>query len=168
METDCATTTPAGATATAPIKAVGPREIQPPNDPGPHRLIGPRDLALTAVLALAAAWITGDAWSDILRLGLADEELSYVLLAPVVIGWLAWVRRHDLMKCSGRRGWIGLPILLFGWLVYWYGFHADPVLWRAGAVVVVVGTIVTVAGGDLLFKLAPAFVAGSFLIPILP
>ncbi len=127
-----------------------------------------RDICIAAILAIVAIVITGDAWGDILRLGLVDEELSYVLLAPCVIAWLAWVRRKELMQCHMERGWVGLPILLGGWLIYWYGFHVDPVLWRAGAVVIVVGTIVTATGGDILLKLAPAFFACIFLIPILP
>jgi exosortase len=132
------------------------------------RMLSRRDIGIAGVLALAAGVISGDAWSDILRLGFADEELSYVLLAPFVIAWLAWVRRRDLLKCRIEKGWVGLPILLAGWLTYWYGFHADPVLWRAGAVVIVVGAIVMAVGGDILLKLAPAIFACIFLIPILP
>src|SRR6185503_2948211 len=92
--------------------------------------VSARDLMLAAALALLSAVILPDSWRDILRLGLANEELSYVLLAPVMIVWIAWNRRGALERCRVRGGWAGLAILLFGWLTYWYGFHTDPVLWR--------------------------------------
>jgi exosortase len=127
-----------------------------------------RDLMLAAALALLSAVILLDSWRDILRLGLANEELSYVLLAPVMIVWIAWNRRGALERCRIRGGWAGLAILLFGWLTYWYGFHTDPVLWRAGAVVVAVGALVAVLGRDVLWRFGPAFAAAVFLIPISP
>jgi exosortase len=134
----------------------------------PQRTISARDLLLAAALALLSGVILSDSWRDILRLGLANEELSYVLLAPVMIIWIAWNRRAALARCQLRGGWAGLAILLFGWFTYWYGFHVDPVLWRAGAIVVAVGAVVAVLGRDVLFRFAPAFAAAVFLIPISP
>src|SRR5688572_18355024 len=117
--------------------------------------VGRRDLILAGALALLSGVILLDSWRDILRLGLANEELSYVLLAPVMIVWVAWSRRHTLSNCRLRGGWLGLMILLFGWFTYWFGFHVDPVLWRAGAVVVAVGAVVSVLGRDVFWKFAP-------------
>ena len=141
--------------------ATVPRHSPPPR-------VTSRDLYIAAGACLASILVTFDAWTDIFRLGSADEELSYVLLAPIVILWLVWIRRDALLQCRLRHGWVGIVILLFGWLTYWYGFNADPVLWRAGAVILAVGAVVTVAGGEVLLKLAPAFFACIFLIPILP
>ena len=130
--------------------------------------ISARDLLMAAAGCVAAVLITGDAWTDIFRLGSADEELSYVLLAPIVILWLVWIRRDELRQCGIRHGWVGILILLGGWLSYWYGFNSDPVIWRAGAVILAVGAVVTVMGGEAFIKLMPAFFACIFLIPILP
>jgi exosortase len=129
-----------------------------------------RDLLITAVLLLAAVLVTFDAWYSIFHLGAANEELSYVLLAPVIIGWLAWARRRQLRRTHVRGGWVGLLILGFGWFLYSYGFVADPVLWRAGAVLVAVGAVVAGLGCEVLMRLrfAPAFLAAVFLIPISP
>ena len=91
-----------------------------------------------------------------------------MFLAPVVIAWLVWSRLPALRQCRVRHAWVGILILLGGWLSYWYGFNSDPVLWRAGAVVLAVGAVVTVVGGEVFLKLAPAFFACIFLIPILP
>jgi len=133
-----------------------------------ERLIGRRDLLVAGAMALISALITYDAWIDIFRLGFVDEELSYVLLAPVVIGWLAWVRRDQLKDCPLHREWTGLLILLFGWLVFGYGYVTDPVLWRAGAVTIAVGAAASVLGYSFIWRFAPVFAACIFLIPVLP
>jgi exosortase len=132
------------------------------------RLIGPVDLLWAAALVLAAVFVIFDAWRDTLRIALSDEECSYVLLAPVVIGWLAWVRRDALSRCAVRRQWAGLAMLAAGWLIWWHGYLTDPVIWRAGAVVVAVGAFVAAIGFDASLKLAPALAACVFLIPVDP
>src|SRR5262249_50728648 len=101
---------------------------------GPISVIGKSDWLLAAAMAAVAVIVMFDAWMDIARLGLFREELSYVLLAPVVIGWVAMARWPRLQGCTVRHAWCGLGILLFGWMTFWYGYWGDPVLWRAGAV----------------------------------
>jgi exosortase len=127
-----------------------------------------RDALFAAGMAVMVGLVTGDAWRDIFRLGLEREELSYVLLAPVVITWLFWSRRHQLARCRVRGEWAGMAILLGGYGIYWYGFLADPVLWRAGAVVAVVGGVLSILGSEVLMASLPAFVAAVFLIPVSP
>ena len=126
------------------------------------------DLLFATAAAAVCAFIMLDAWRDVLRLGTRSEELSYVLLAPVVIAWIAWSRRERLAQCSVRGGSVGLLILAGGYATYWYGFLADPVLWRAGAVIALVGAVVAVLGRDVLLRFAPAFAAAVFLIPVSP
>ena len=130
--------------------------------------VRPRDLASAAAVAAAAVVVMGDAWLNTIRLGTNNEELSYVLLAPIVITWIAWSRRTRLAACRLRGEWVGLAALVGGYGVYWYGFHADPVLWRAGAVLAALGAVIAVLGRDVLLKFLPAFAAAIFLIPISP
>lgn len=134
----------------------------------PARLFRARDSGLAIVFTAVAVLIFLTAWQDIWRIGSHDEECSYVLLAPVVIGWLIWVRRSQLRDCLVRRGWVGVLVLAGGWAVYRYGYVTDPVVWRAGAVLVAVGAFVTAIGFDASFRLAPALAACVFLIPIDP
>jgi exosortase len=125
-------------------------------------------LGMASLFAAAAVIITFDAWRDILRLALRDEELSYLLLAPVVIGWLAWVRRDKLRECGPGGEWIGIVVMVFGWAVFRYGYLTDPVIWRAGAVIMTVGAFLAGVGRSALVKFAPAVAACVFLIPVDP
>jgi exosortase len=119
-------------------------------------------------LAGAAVLVMGDAWLDIASVGWTKEELSYVLIAPLVIGWIAWSRRHRLRGCRGSGAWIGLVLVVAGWIAYRAGYAADRSLWRLGAVVAAVGCVVVALGGDAVLKFAPAFGAALFLVPIHP
>lgn len=127
-----------------------------------------RDLAFAAAFIVAAVLVMLDAWRDTWRIALSDEECSYVLLAPVVVGWLAWVRRTKLRNCRLRGQWAGLAVLGLGWVIWWYGYVTDPVIWRAGAVVIAVGAFMAAVGLDASLKLAPALAACVFLIPVDP
>src|SRR5258706_5166249 len=127
-----------------------------------------RDLGIAALMVAAAMLIMFDAWKDIYRLGKADEELSYVLLAPVMIVWLAWVRKNQIHNCPLRRGWVGIAILAVGWAVHAFGYVADPVIWRAGAVITAVGAFVAAVGADAALRFGPALAAAVFLILVDP
>lgn len=133
-----------------------------------HAGITRRDLYAALALAAGAVLVMFDAWREIVRLGTGNEELSYVLLAPVVIAWIAWTRRDRLKECQPRGGWLGLLVMAAGWFVYAYGFLADPVLWRGGAVLTAVGAVIAALGYEVLWKFLPAFAATVFLIPISP
>jgi len=126
------------------------------------------DLGFAALLVAGAVLITVDAWKEILRLGTVNEELSYVLLAPVMIVWLAWSRRERLYQSALKGQWVGLLLLLAGWAAYWFGFLADPVVWRGGAVLLATAAVIAALGTDVLFRFLPAFAAAVFLIPVSP
>ncbi|MDB5357466.1 MAG: hypothetical protein JWN24_3919 [Phycisphaerales bacterium] len=143
-------------------------EMAPQSQRTPARAMTRHGLIIAVAMVGAAVGVTYDAWKDILRIGIKDEECSYVLLAPFVIGWLAWVRRSLARESPVRAGWVGVVIIAAGWLVHWYGYLADPVIWRAGAVMVAAGALVAVVGFDVSWKLAPALAAFVFLIPVDP
>jgi exosortase len=142
-----------------------PREAAPV--PGTGRL-GRADFLKASAASLLAIGVTFDAWISIFALGTMKEELSYVFLAPILIAWTAWERRARWVACAPRNGWLGLLVLCGGWWLSSYGFLADPVLWRAGAVVTAAGAFLAVAGTDVLVRFLPAVVACGFLIPVYP
>src|SRR5260221_14391452 len=51
-------------------------------------------------IVTACVFVTSTAWADLLRIGWHDEESSHVMLVPLVVGWLVWVRRGRLRQCK--------------------------------------------------------------------
>ncbi len=140
---------------------MNPKTAQP-------RPLNRKDIVVAVLLALGAAFALADAWQSIIDLGYNHEELGYVMLAPMMIAWLMWIRREQFAACVMRGMWVGLAVLAAGIVIYWYGYRTDPVLWRAGAVVAAVGAAITAVGRDALLRFAPAFAACVFLIPVSP
>jgi exosortase len=159
-----ASATIAPAAAAAPTGSID----APAATPTASRPVTRNDLLVAAGLALACVLIMLDAWKEILRIGLSNEEVGYVLVAPVMILWIAVKRRGAWRHCRIGGAWLGLVGLLAGWATYWYGYFADPVLWRAGAVVALGGAVVAGLGRDVLRRFLPCFVAAVFLIPVSP
>jgi exosortase len=124
--------------------------------------------ALGAVLmGLIGMYATLPAWKDIYFIASKDEEASHIFLVPVVAAWMIWVRRARLRYCSPSGTLIGPPIVLAGWAISVFGFnHAVQALWHAGAVMVVLGCVLSVLGKHVLFRFLPAFVVLIFLVPV--
>jgi exosortase len=134
------------------------------------RLLGgasPRVLASLMVLATAAIALTWDAWRDMARLAMRDEESSHILLVPLVVFWLAWVRRSRLRHCRRIGTWVGPVIAAVGAGCYVLG---DTLLmqsvWHGGAVLLLVGACLTIWGREVLVSFLPVFVVLVFLIPV--
>ncbi len=124
--------------------------------------------ALAAVLMGAAGVLaTRAAWSDIYFIASKDEEASHILLVPIVAAWMFWVRRARLRYCAPRGQMIGPPIVAAGWMVSVFGFnHNVQAMWHGGAVLVVLGCVLSVLGKHVLFRFLPAFAVLVFLIPV--
>lgn len=132
----------------------------------PAQLNRPR-LALAALLPALGVLATLDAWRDIVHIAYRDEEANHIFLIPLVVAWLVWVRRRRLAHCRLKGTLVGSAMLAMGIGLYCLG---DKILshlaWHGGAVVVLLGCLVTVLGTDVLAKFLPAAVAVLFVIPI--
>jgi exosortase len=125
-----------------------------------------RILAALAVVALAIV-ATLPAWLDIAHIAQVDDEASHVFLVPIVIAWLIWVRRGRFRYCLPRPTFLGPLCVAIGWVISTYGYrNAMQSLWHGGAVLVVIGALLSVVGRDLLLRFAPAFAVLIFLVPI--
>ena len=122
--------------------------------------------ALVALPALAIA-VTWGAWTDIVRIARQDEEASHIILVPIVAAWLFWVRRRRL-RLVRRRGLLtGTLLIALGWAMSYYGYtHAMQAAWHLGAVLMVVGAILSVLGVDVLLRFLPVFAVLVFLVPV--
>ena len=119
---------------------------------------------LMAALGVAVTW---PAWADIYRIATTDEESDHILLVPLVAVWMLWARRMRFRYCRPSDTALGPLIVLLGWglrsVGYYDGFQS---LWHAGAVVVVVGCVVSVLGKHAIFRFLPVVAVLVFLVPV--
>lgn len=124
-------------------------------------------LLLAFALVGAAFAITWDAWRDILHIALRDEESSHIFLVPIVATWLFWVRRRRLRHLRPQTSFLGPACVLCGWALYSFGdTYLIQSFFHAGAIILVVGCLLTVLGRKLLIEFLPVFLTLAFLIPI--
>jgi len=120
-----------------------------------------------AVLLLVGLAATSDAWADIHRIALRDEEAGHIFLVPLVVACLFWVRRTRLRVCHPRGTWVGPLLVAAGWLLHSVGdAHMFQAFWHAGAIAIVTGCLLSVAGIDVLKRFFPCFLALVFLVPV--
>ena len=132
-----------------------------------HRPWLARDIAMGAFLVILAAWAGRDAFADILRVAMKDVEQSHVLLVPAVAAWLLWLRRSRLRYVRYQPSTWGPLLILAGWLGVWWGFETDTrVLWHTGAMVTVLGAVLTLTGLSILRQFLPVFLVFLFAIPV--
>jgi exosortase len=111
--------------------------------------------------------VTFDAWADIYHIASIDEEYSHIFLVPIVALYLVWVRRVRFRFCTPTGTLVGPVVALLGWATSAFGFyHNIQSLWHAGAVLTVVGCLLSVVGKNVLFRFFPAFAVLIFLIPV--
>jgi exosortase len=114
-----------------------------------------------------AAVIASDAWLDLWNIGTLDEESSHVLLAPAMFAWLFWIRRKRLNGLSMTGRWLGAALIGVGWLLWAVGYRYQfQVFWHGGAVVMVLGGVLTGLGEQVFWKFLAAFGALVFVVPV--
>ena len=120
-----------------------------------------------AVMAALGVAATFPAWADIFEIAYKDEEYSHIFLVPLVAVWMVWVRRMRFRYCRATGTGIGLLFVAIGWAVSSHGYqNGHQSLWHGGAVVVVVGCILTVLGKQALFQFLPAVAVLIFIVPV--
>jgi exosortase len=124
-----------------------------------------------AVAALAmgvlGALVVRVALRDIYDIAIGDEESSHIFLVPIVSAWMFVARRVRLRLCRPHGTWVGPMLVAIGWLAYVEGYnHAMQSVWHAGALLVVLGCVLSVLGKDVFFRFLPAFLVLVFLIPV--
>lgn len=120
--------------------------------------------AALSALAVIACW---PIWQDIARAALNDDEASHILLAPVVVVWLAWVRRGRARFVKPEWNLLGPAVILVGWGLAVFGFRSGTqIAEHSGAIVMFFGAGLSVIGPRTAMKFAPAFGALAFLLPV--
>jgi hypothetical protein len=110
------------------------------------------------IMAGLAMLATFDAWGDILLIARKNEEYSHIFLVPFVAAAMVYVRRARFRYCKPTGTAIGFAIAGLGWCMHIFGFYQNFVaLWQLGAVLVLIGCILSVFGKHALFRFFPAF-----------
>ena len=124
-------------------------------------------LIVAAILVGAAVFAGWEVWRDIWNYGLHDEEASQILLVPIVVIWIVWVRREQLVTCQPTGRLVGMLMVGIGWMLHTTGNRYQvQSAWHGGAVIMAVGALLTAIGSDVFWKMLPAFGALVFLIPV--
>ena len=123
-------------------------------------------VGMYAFVAIGIA-VTWSAWVEIFNTAAKDEESSHIFLVPLIAAWLIWVRRERFRFCYPTGQFVGPIFIAIGAVVGWIGYnHAILSFAHLGAVLVVVGCLLSIVGKDVLMRFLPAFVVLVFLVPI--
>jgi exosortase len=121
-------------------------------------------LSLLLALAVAVGWAP---WKDVAHLAMTDQEQSHIWLGIPVALWLAWVRRDRLRYSPPRRTLVGPAVCLVGWGISRWGYlNGTEILWHGGALMIVLGAVLTVVGFEFVRQFLPAFCGLLFLLPV--
>ena len=122
-------------------------------------------LAATVMGALGVA-ATWEAWQEIYLLASKDEEYSHIFLVPVVALAMVAVRRMRMRHCRPSGAIVGVLLVAVGWAAWNYGYsHARQALLHGGAVVIVLGCMLSVLGKNVIFRFFPAIAVLVFMVP---
>jgi exosortase len=123
-------------------------------------------VALAAMMGALGVLATFDAWRDIYTIAYNDEEYSHIFIQPLVAIFLVWVRRVRLRHCKPSGRIIGPVVVAIGWFFNSLGFYSGiQSFWHGGAVLIVVGCMLSVLGKNVIFRFFPAFALLIFLVP---
>jgi exosortase len=129
-----------------------------------------RHVMAATIMAALAILATFDAWSDIYLIAsrnLDHNEYSHIFLVPFVAAAMVYVRRVRFRYCKPTGTAIGFSVAGLGWCLHIFGFYRNYMaLWHLGAVLVLIGCILSVFGKHALFRFFPAFAVLMFLVPV--
>lgn len=118
-------------------------------------------------LAGLAVFAALDVWKSIVEAGVGNPEQSHVLIAPLVMIILVWVRRARMRTCAPEWSWLGLVGVLAGWGLSVLGDRTGVELaWHLGAIAMIFGGVTAVLGPAVLRRFLPAAAAAAFLLPV--
>ena len=128
------------------------------------------DLVRVGLAMLAAVVVTYPAWSYIFGYAIVHYEYARpIVLVPLVVAWLLWVRRARLRNVVPGQVWPGWLLLAAGAQLHFFSFFEnEPLLstWCLGAVLMVFGALIVTTGKSVLLQFKSAWFALLFLVPI--
>ncbi len=124
-------------------------------------------VGVAALMAALGVLATLPAWADICHIAWTDEESSHIFLVPIVAIWMLWARRVRFRYCKPTGTILGPIIVAAGWIISSLGFyHGIQSFWHGGAVMVVLGCVVSVLGKQAILRFIPVVAVLVFLVPV--
>ncbi len=119
------------------------------------------------VFAALGAIIVSPALADIYEKAIKDEENSHILLVPLVALWMVWVRASRIRYCRPSWTIIGPIVIAIGWFSWSYGYWRNrDTFFHFGAILVLLGCVLSVLGRHVLTRFLPAVLVLLFLVPV--
>lgn len=105
--------------------------------------------------------------ADILKIAMTEADRGYVIIAPFVAAYLAWLRRSRWRNTRRGPSLLGPPIILMASVVSYVGYDFDVMfMWHSGAVIGFLGLLVSFFGVRLLRDFIVPIIAMFALIPV--
>jgi exosortase len=125
------------------------------------------DYVQLAALLVAGVWLHRQPLQDIIAIGSSDPEQSHIFLAPLVACYLLWLRRSRLRYIQVQPSLAGPVIAVIGWMISWWGFESGTqIAWHGGALLSLMGLLLSMTGLTPVILLAPVFVVMGFALPV--
>lgn len=124
-----------------------------------------------ALVRLGLAWaalaaLTAADWREMAHQWWDIDTYNHVLLVPVIVAWLIWLRRDEIGKVQPSGSLPGLAWLAGGLSLWLIGREADlNIVAQTGAVTSMQGAVVTVIGLRASLVLLLPLLYSSFLVP---
>ncbi len=125
---------------------------------------GPLGLLVLATLALVL--LTVREWGEMFHQWWNIDTYTHILLVPLIIGWLVWLRAEELVRFTPKPWAPGLLLVAAGLALWLLGRLTEiNLLAHAGAVGAVQGAVVAALGLRVSMALALPLAFGGFLVP---
>lgn len=123
-------------------------------------------LAALAMAAIVLIALTAREWGEMVHQWWNIDTYTHILLVPLIVGWLVWLKADQLAQMAPRAcGW-GLVLVAAGLGLWMAGRLTGINLFaQAGAVGALQGTIVALLGVRVCLVLALPLAYAAFLVP---
>lgn len=124
-----------------------------------------------ALVHLALAWavlllLTYSEWREMAHQWWHVDTYSHILLIPLIVGWLVWLRRDELAKVQPQGWWPGLGLVMAGLLAWAVGRIVEiNLVAQAGTVLAFQGAVLTLLGLRVGMILAFPIAYSALLVP---
>lgn len=124
-------------------------------------------MALLFASLAVVAWWGRRALEDIYVFAIGQTDNGYILCAPLVAGYLLWLRRSRLQFVRYRPNLWGPLIVALGlWMSDWGDQVGIQFAWHSGVLVALFGCVYGMTGWEVVRQFAPVLIALVFVVPV--